>query len=119
MRSQVRYCVSIAKILPIQLLILIFSRHLAETSPYYEAIKAKNHEVLFCYEPYDELVLLQLQQFDRMNLISVEKAIRKDKSSDSTDEASPEGKLSKEDVKGLSDWIKSTLGGKCSAIKVP
>lgn len=36
-------------------------------------------EVLFCYEPYDELVMLQLRQFDRKNLTSVEKEMRQDK----------------------------------------
>ena len=38
-------------------------RQLAESSPYYEALKKKDDvEVLFCYEGYDELVLMQLQQ---------------------------------------------------------
>jgi HSP90 family molecular chaperone len=39
-------------------------------------------EVLFCYEPYDELVLMQLRQFDGRNLTSVEKEMRQDKESD-------------------------------------
>lgn len=39
------------------------SRQLAESSPYFEALKKKDDvEVLFCYESYDELVLMQLQQ---------------------------------------------------------
>ena len=38
------------------------SRQLAENSPYYEALKKNEVEILFCYEPYDELVLMQLQQ---------------------------------------------------------
>merc|ERR1712210_72133 len=40
------------------------SRQLAENSPYYENLKKADTEVLFCYEPYDELVLMQLQQFE-------------------------------------------------------
>merc|ERR1712154_579510 len=40
------------------------SRQLAETSPYFESMKKAGTEVLFCYEAYDELVLMQLQQFD-------------------------------------------------------
>lgn len=56
-----------------------YSRTLAESSPYYESLNAKHKEVLFCYEPYDELVLMQLQQFQGYKLISVEKDMRDDK----------------------------------------
>ena len=41
-------------------------------------MKKRNAEVLFCFEPYDELVLLQLRQFDKMQLTSVEKEMRQD-----------------------------------------
>lgn len=58
---------------------MYFSRTLAESSPYYESLKAKQQEVLFCYEPYDELVLMQLQEFKGHRLISVEKDMRDDK----------------------------------------
>lgn len=36
-------------------------------------------EVLFCFEAYDEMVLLQLQQFGGKPLTSVEKEMRKTK----------------------------------------
>merc|ERR1712043_38197 len=63
------------------------SRQLAETSPYYEAMKKKDVEILFCYEPYDELVLMQLQQFDSKRLKSAETEMREDpKDEDSTSE---------------------------------
>lgn len=52
---------------------------LAESSPYYEALKEKNVEVLFCYEGHDELVLMQLRNFDKCTLTSVEKEMRQDK----------------------------------------
>ena len=68
--------------------VLCFSRELAEGSPYFEAIKEKNQEVLFCYEPYDELVLLQLMQFDGKNLVSVEKSVRRDQSDTVKDDTS-------------------------------
>merc|ERR1719245_2331035 len=54
------------------------SRQLAESSPYYEAMKKKDVEILFCYESYDELVLMQLQQFDNKRLKSAEKEMRED-----------------------------------------
>lgn len=33
------------------------NHHLAENSPYYEAMKQKNMEMLYCYEQFDELTL--------------------------------------------------------------
>lgn len=58
------------------------SRALAESSPYYEGLKKKDVEVLFCYEPYDELVLMQLQMFLGKSITSVEKEMRQDKAAD-------------------------------------
>jgi len=57
------------------------SRALAESSPYYEGLK-KNYEVLFCYDPYDELVLMQLQTFLGKNIISVAKEMRLDRNTE-------------------------------------
>ncbi|KAG2456008.1 TRAP1 protein, partial [Polypterus senegalus] len=48
------------------------NRHLAEHSPYFEAMQKKDMEVLFCYEQFDELTLLHLREFDKKKLISVE-----------------------------------------------
>lgn len=36
------------------------SRAIALSSPYFESLKKEDYSVLFCYEPYDELVLMQL-----------------------------------------------------------
>lgn len=55
-------------------------------SPYFEAVRQKDVEVLFCYEPYDELVLFQLRQFDFKNIISVEKEMRREKEDASVDD---------------------------------
>jgi len=51
-------------------------------------MKKRDVEVLFCFEPYDELVLLQLREFDRKQLTSVEKDMRQDSNPDqkTTDE---------------------------------
>lgn len=54
------------------------TRALAENSPYYEALKKRHQQVLFCYEPYDELVLMQLQRYKGHMLRSVEKDMRED-----------------------------------------
>lgn len=44
-------------------IILLFSRQLAESSPYYETFKSRNFEVLFVYDVTDELALISMPQF--------------------------------------------------------
>lgn len=57
------------------------------------AMKKRDVEVLFCFEPYDELVLLQLREFDRKQLTSVEKDMRQSTATDKTAEDDGDGKL--------------------------
>ena len=93
------------------------SRQLAESSPYYEAMKKKDVEILFCYESYDELVLMQLQQFDNKRLKSAEKEMREDPKDEQQTE---EGKdaLDNSASDSLSDWMKTQLGTKAAKVKV-
>ncbi len=74
------------------------SRQVAESSPYYETMKKKEVEVLFCYESYDELVLMQLQQFDKKKMTSVEKEFREQSAKSSDDDKAT-------DAEGKSDCI--------------
>uniref|UniRef100_A0A1Q3FFE7 Heat shock protein 75 kDa, mitochondrial n=1 Tax=Culex tarsalis TaxID=7177 RepID=A0A1Q3FFE7_CULTA len=93
------------------------NRTLAEASPYYESLKKKGIEVLFCYEAYDELVLMQLGQFLGKNLVSVEKEMRRsEKSEDSADQLI-EGSLLKTQIDELVPWIKQKLTGKVTNVK--
>merc|ERR1719225_2425759 len=85
------------------------SRQLAESSPYFEALREKDVEILFCYEPYDELVLMQLQQFDMKKMTSVEKEMRQNPEEISTDS---------QDAMDLSNWIQSQLGSKAAKVKL-
>jgi len=89
------------------------SRQLAETSPYFESLKKNGTEVLFCYEPYDELVLMQLQQFDKKNVTSVEKEMR----TVGEETVVNEDALELKDQTDLTDWVKVTLGPKAAKIK--
>ena len=115
------------------------SRQLAENSPYYEALKVrvslksffvfqslqkskfstyffffffqeKDVDVLFCYESYDELVLMQLQQFDQKRLTSVEKEFRQTPE----DAEKTDSKASMD----LSNWIQAQLGTKVAKVKL-
>ncbi|XP_050722612.1 heat shock protein 75 kDa, mitochondrial-like [Eriocheir sinensis] len=91
------------------------SRELAESSPYFEDLKKKNVEVLFCYEPYDEVVLMQLREFSDKKIISVEKQMRQNK--DSVDFEGNEGGLRRTEANELMDWLKQVLSGRCWGVK--
>ncbi|CAL8095531.1 unnamed protein product [Orchesella dallaii] len=92
------------------------SRSLAERSPYLEALKEKNVEVLYCFQPYDEMVLIQLRQFDRKPLTSVEKEMRQMKENVDMDSL-PLGSLSKSEAEGLLLWLQHNLKGRAHSVK--
>ncbi|VDD77106.1 unnamed protein product [Mesocestoides corti] len=96
------------------------NRELAEVSPYFEAIKKQQNEteVLFLYEPYDELVLMNMGQYDRKNLCSIEKVLADDVcDADKVDKSAPDC-LSQEEAKHLSKWAQETLGPKVKKVKI-
>lgn len=72
---------------------------------------------MFCYEPYDELVLMQLQAFLGKNIISVEKEMRLDKESDNLANLG-EGSLLRSQIDEIIPWIKKTLASKVNNVKV-
>ncbi|XP_075686573.1 heat shock protein 75 kDa, mitochondrial [Rhinoderma darwinii] len=96
------------------------NRHLAEHSPYYEAMKQKQTEVLFCYEQFDELTLLHLREFDKKKLISVETDIvvdhyKEDKFEDSRPATD---RLTGKESEDLMAWMRNGLGTRVTNIKV-
>jgi len=93
------------------------SRQLAESSPYYEALRKKDVEILFCFESYDELVLMQLQQFNKLKIKSVEKEMREDTATDK-DVSEEEGAMDSKAQDELSNWIQAQLGPKAARVKV-
>jgi molecular chaperone HtpG len=50
------------------------NRQAAETSPYFEAFRARKQEVLFFYDPWDEFVMEHLHEINGKPLVSAEKA---------------------------------------------
>lgn len=91
------------------------SRILAEQSPYYESLKKRNIEVLFCYEAYDELVLMHLRQYKTNFLTSVEKEMR-----DDTEANKPEnlGIINKDELDNLINYMKKILDKKAYDVKM-
>ncbi|CAN9505259.1 unnamed protein product [Ophioblennius macclurei] len=96
------------------------NRHLAEHSPYYEAMKKKDMEVLFCYEQFDELTLLHLREFDKKKLISVETDIVVDhyKEEKYEDSKPASERLTQEQSDDLLAWMKNCLGPRVTNIKL-
>ncbi|XP_053411316.1 heat shock protein 75 kDa, mitochondrial [Nycticebus coucang] len=96
------------------------NRHLAEHSPYFEAMKQKDMEVLFCYEQFDELTLLHLREFDKKKLISVETDIVVDHyKEEKFEDGSPASDcLSEKETEELMAWMRNALGSRVTNVKV-
>ena len=93
------------------------NRQLAEASPYLEAMRKENNEVLFCFEPYDELVLMNLGQFRQKTLKSIENAVAEGKK-DAFYEPKDEDSLKGADTGDLLKWLQVELGNKVSKVKI-
>ncbi|XP_012140839.1 TNF receptor associated protein 1 [Megachile rotundata] len=90
------------------------SRSLAEQSPYYESLKKRNTEVLFCYEPHDDVIFLHLRQYKSHQLISIEEEIRE---ADSSKSDSP-SIINQGEIDNLISYMKQVLSGKAHDIKI-
>jgi len=88
------------------------NRQYALSSPYYEAFKDKDVEVLFLYQTIDDFVVTNLFEFDGKKMISAE-------SSDVEYSRNPaeETKLTDERADALAEWIQSTLSEHVTAVK--
>jgi molecular chaperone HtpG len=83
-----------------------------ESGPYLEGFKARNLEVLLCYEPVDEYVMNNLREFDGKKIIAADHGDVK-----LADVPQAEGALSADDTKKLTEWLKTTLGERVTAVK--
>ncbi|VDQ11173.1 unnamed protein product [Trichobilharzia regenti] len=73
---------------------------------------------MFLYEPYDELVLMQLNQYDKKTLTSVETMIADDLAD--TNSVGPERQncLKQDEASELVEWAEKILGSKVKKVKV-
>jgi len=88
------------------------NRAALETGPYLEGFKARNLEVVFCYEAVDEYVMSNVREFDGKKLTAADHADVK-----LSDLPKPEGALSENDTKTLTAWLKETLGARVEEVK--
>jgi TNF receptor-associated protein 1 len=77
------------------------SRSAIEAGPYLEGFKARNLEVLFCYESVDEYVMSNVREFDGKKLIAADHA----------DVKLPDA------PKPPAAWLKTTLGDRVESVK--
>jgi molecular chaperone HtpG len=91
------------------------SRSAIEAGPYLEGFKARNLEVLFCYESVDEYVMNNVREFDGKKLIAADHADVK--LADAPKPPAAEGDLSEDDAKALAEWLKTTLGDRVEEVK--
>lgn len=87
------------------------SRKTAETSPYYEALRAKSLETLFLYDPWDEMVMEHLGRFAEKTFCSAERADVK------IDNAPQSESLTEEQIENLAQWLKENLGPQIDQVK--
>jgi molecular chaperone HtpG len=89
------------------------NRAAIEAGPYLEAFKARNLEVLFCYESVDEYVMNNVREFDGKKILSADNGDVK-----LADLPKPaEGGLAEDQVKRLVEWLKKTLGDQVADVK--
>lgn len=88
------------------------NRTAIESGPYLEGFKARNLEVLFCYEAVDEYVFNNVREFDGKKFLSADHADVK------LDDIPQQGEaLSESDAKELTKWLKDTLGEQVAEVK--
>jgi molecular chaperone HtpG len=90
------------------------NRDVIEAGPYLEGFRARNLEVLFCYETVDEYVMSHVHKFDGKRLIAADHADVK-----LADLPTPPGAdaLTEEQTKALAVWLKETLGDRVAEVK--
>uniref|UniRef100_A0A2H8TT16 Heat shock protein, mitochondrial n=2 Tax=Melanaphis sacchari TaxID=742174 RepID=A0A2H8TT16_9HEMI len=93
------------------------NRALAENSPYIEALKKKNIEVIYCYEQHDEIILYQVKTFKNAKLTLVEKEINAANNQSSQAVDLGIDSLSQLQLDSLLPWIESVLGNKVKKVK--
>jgi molecular chaperone HtpG len=88
------------------------SRESIEAGPYLEGFKARNLEVLFCYETVDEYVMGNVREFDGKKITAADHADVK-----LSERPKAEGSLGEAETKSLVAWLKESLGERVADVR--
>jgi TNF receptor-associated protein 1 len=88
------------------------SRDSVEAGPYLEGFRARNIEVLFCYEAVDEYVMNNVREFDGKKITAADHAdVRL------SEQPKAEGSLGEAETKALVAWLKESLGERVADVR--
>ena len=90
------------------------NRAAIEAGPYLEGFRARNLEVLFCYESVDEYVMAHAHEFDSKRLVAADQA---DLKLEELPKPPGEDALSEDQQRALAAWLKETLGDRVAEVK--
>jgi TNF receptor-associated protein 1 len=88
------------------------SRESIEAGPYLEGFRARNLEVLFCYETVDEYVMNNVREFEGKKLTAADHADVK-----LSEQPKAGGALGAEETKSLVAWLKESLGERVADVR--
>jgi molecular chaperone HtpG len=88
------------------------SREAIEAGPYLEGFRARNLEVLFCYETVDEYVMNNVREFEGKKLTAADHADVK-----LSEQPAPGGALGADETKSLIAWLKGHLGERVADVR--
>jgi molecular chaperone HtpG len=88
------------------------NREAIEAGPYLEGFKARNLEVLFCYEAVDEYVMNSVREIDGKRITAADHADVK-----LSEQPGAEGALGEAETRSLIGWLKECLGERVADVK--
>ena len=83
------------------------NRSSIEKSPYLEAFKNRNIEVLYLYQPIDEYVMNHLSEYDKKKLISID---QDDINLEINSETINDKRIPDKEIESLCSWMQEILG---------